>query len=209
MVDFIYKYPKTPHLPWSPNLQNDDRRIESLESLLGQEVIVTEKMDGENTNMYNDHIHARSPMPLVSHPSRNRIKELHDRIKRDIPHGWRICGENCYAKHSIHYENLPGYFLVFGIWNKEICLSWDDTIEWCQLLNLPTVPVLWTGTFTEKQIKQFDTNNAHTEGYVVRVARSFTFNEFPKVCAKYVRTNHVQTSKHWMLQPIIENTLET
>jgi hypothetical protein len=42
------KYPSTPHLPFSPGMQRDDTRISSLNSLEGREVIITEKMDGEN-----------------------------------------------------------------------------------------------------------------------------------------------------------------
>jgi hypothetical protein len=43
----LTKYPRTYHLPFSPGLQNDDRVIETLGGLIGQEVIVTEKMYGE------------------------------------------------------------------------------------------------------------------------------------------------------------------
>jgi hypothetical protein len=42
MSDLV-KYPRTMHLPWSPGLQNDDRVIESLDGLIGQEVVVTDK----------------------------------------------------------------------------------------------------------------------------------------------------------------------
>lgn len=42
------KYPSTPHLPFSQGLQRDDTRITTLDYLNGREVVVTEKMDGEN-----------------------------------------------------------------------------------------------------------------------------------------------------------------
>ncbi len=41
------KYPRTFHLPWSPGLTKDDKRIENLDGFIGREVVVTEKMDGE------------------------------------------------------------------------------------------------------------------------------------------------------------------
>lgn len=44
----FYKYPSTPHLPFSQGLQRDDTRITTLDYLNGREVVVTEKMDGEN-----------------------------------------------------------------------------------------------------------------------------------------------------------------
>ena len=52
------KYPRTYHVPWSPGLQNDDRMMESTERWTGMEVVITEKVDGENTTLYND-VHAR------------------------------------------------------------------------------------------------------------------------------------------------------
>ena len=53
------KYPRTYHLPWS-SPSSDDRVASSLNHFVGQEVVVTEKLDGENTSLYNDYVHARS-----------------------------------------------------------------------------------------------------------------------------------------------------
>ena len=66
------KYPSTPHLPFSQGLQRDDTRIQSLNSFEGREIVVTEKLDGENTSMYADHIHARS-IDSRHHPSRDWV----------------------------------------------------------------------------------------------------------------------------------------
>lgn len=207
-ISTVVKYPKTMHLPWSENLQNDDRRIENLDGLIGQEVVITEKMDGENTSLYRDYIHARSPSPIAPHPSRSRIKQLHERIRSDIPQGWRFVGENCFAQHSIHYANLPGYFLLFGLWKGDNCASWSETKDWAQLLGLPIVPELWSGIFTkELEWKISSLDYVQTEGYVVRVVREFRYSEFQRVVGKFVRKNHVRTSKHWMTQPIVENLL--
>jgi hypothetical protein len=54
------KYPRTPHLPWSPGIGDDDRILDDLSSLQGEPVIITVKMDGENTTLARDYIHARS-----------------------------------------------------------------------------------------------------------------------------------------------------
>jgi len=42
-----YKYPRTAHLPWSPGADDDDIIIDTVDSFVGKEVVVTEKMDGE------------------------------------------------------------------------------------------------------------------------------------------------------------------
>ena len=43
------KYPRTHHLPWSEGMHDDDRMLSSTKVFENQRVIVTEKMDGENT----------------------------------------------------------------------------------------------------------------------------------------------------------------
>jgi hypothetical protein len=43
------KYPRTPHLPWSESLDDDDFVIEDVDALFENEIVMTEKMDGENT----------------------------------------------------------------------------------------------------------------------------------------------------------------
>ena len=86
-------------------------------------------MDGENTSLYQNAYHARS-VESRGHPSRSRVKSFHAQIQGDIPSGWRICGENLYATHSIKYENLKSYFLGFSVWNEQnMCLSWEETTE--------------------------------------------------------------------------------
>jgi hypothetical protein len=136
-----FKYPRTWHLPWSPGATSDDVTLDSVACFSDRRVIVTEKMDGENTTLYRDHLHARS-LDSAHHPSRNWVKAMHGEIAHLIPDKWRVCGENLYARHSLGYDELPSYFLLFSIWSEaNICLSWDDTIEWAELLGLSTAPV--------------------------------------------------------------------
>lgn len=201
------KYPRTYHLPFSPGGTSDDKRLSSDSHFLGKEIIITEKRDGENTTMSRDYIHARS-LDSVDHPSRHWIKGLWSSIRFDIPENWRICGENLFAKHSIHYSNLTSYFEVFSIWDENNwCLSFDETKEWCQLLGLIHVPVLWQGTFDEEFIKNYKVDTERQEGYVIRLAGRFDFDDFGKSVAKWVRKAHVQTDEHWMYNKIIPNTL--
>lgn len=206
-----YKYPKTFHFPWSENLQNDDRLLPSLSGFEGQMVVATDKLDGENTTMYADYIHARS-LDSRNHPSRNLIKGIHAEIQHDIPVRWRVCGENMYAKHSIYYDRLPSYFFVFSIWtDKNVCLDWGSTKEWCQLLGLHTVPELYVGIWNEDVIKSLFTGKSQfgdqQEGYVVRTWNAFHFSEFQQHVAKFVRKGHIQTSENWMTQAIVPNKL--
>jgi hypothetical protein len=122
------KYARTYHLPWSPGMNRDDRMMEDVSVFEGQRVIIMEKTDGENTTMMRDIIHARS-LDTDSHPSRNLVKNLWGQIGYELPEDWRLCGENMYAKHAIHYTNengnaLNSLFLAFSMWNeKNMCLD--------------------------------------------------------------------------------------
>jgi hypothetical protein len=74
------KYPRTPHLPWSPGRTGDDILLDSIRHLERlQDVVVTEKRDGENTTLYRDYLHARS-LDSSSHVSRNWLKCFHAEI---------------------------------------------------------------------------------------------------------------------------------
>lgn len=207
------KYPRTYHLPWSPGMHDDDRMMKNTSLFDDKEVIVTEKMDGENTTMYCDHIHARS-INSGGHLSRDWVKNFWSQIKYDIPMEWSIRGENLYAAHSILYNELPTYFMGFSIWDdKNTCLSWDETAEWFALLGIESVPIIYRGIYNKQKIKsicsKYIGDCSTKEGYVIRLASSFPMSKFRFAVGKYVRTGHVLTTKHWMLgQPIVPNRLK-
>lgn len=206
------KYPRTKHLPFSEAVSEDDQVSKSVDNFYGRQVVVTEKLDGQNTTIYEDgYTHARS-IDGKSHPSQYWLKSFVPSFSFKIPKGYRLCGENVYAKHSIFYNKLTAYFYLFSIWteNNE-CLSWEDTIEWAEILGLETVPVLYRGTWDEDKIKTCWTGKSvfgeEQEGYVVRLTSSFKLDDFSISLSKMVRKGHVQTSKHWMNEEIVPNCL--
>jgi hypothetical protein len=202
------KYPRTYHLPWSLGMNEDDRQHTADSQWYGLEVVCTLKMDGENTTMYSDHIHARS-LDSLNHPSRNWVKNYWSGLAHDIPEHWRICGENLYASHSIHYDTLSSYFLGFSAWDKfNTCLGWDETLEWFGLLGIRSVLQLYRGIYDSKKIQAIKLDFAADEGYVLRPTGRFHYSQFRHLVGKFVRPNHVQTTKHWMQgQPIVRNGL--
>lgn len=202
------KYPRTFHLPWSEGRTDDDKTLRNCDAFSGKEVVVTEKRDGENTTLYRDGLHARS-IDSRHHPSRDWVKGLQGRIGYQIPPGWRVCGENLYARHSVPYTDLKTYFEAFSVWDGSTCLSWDETVMFCEDLGLDVVPVLYTGTFSEAMLRELsesmDTESC--EGFVVRLRDEFEITDFKTSVAKWVRKNHVQTDGHWMYSEITPNTL--
>lgn len=206
------KYPRTYHLPFSTGRTNNDRVLSNYDNFIGKEVIVTVKMDGENTTGYQDsYIHARS-LENVGHPSRSWIKKFLSTKLYELPNDWRICGENMFAKHSIFYKNLKSYFYLFSVWDeRNWCLRWDETCAWAELLDIKIVPVLYRGIWNENLIKNLYrpvVDGQECEGFVVRVAEGFHYSDFRQCVAKYVRANHVQTNQHWIQGPLIKNELD-
>lgn len=206
----LWKYPKTPHLSFSPGKASDDITLSTHHNLEGKEVVLTTKKDGENTTLYPDYYHARSTTSTY-HPSQSWLKAFHASIKHKIPEGYRLCGENLYAVHSIRYINLESYFLLFSVWEGSTCLSWDNTLWIAKELGLITVPVLWKSPFlfNESVIKNLakELDTTVEEGFVVRTTESFEYAHFDKHVAKWVRPNHVQTDEHWKSKTVEKNLL--
>ena len=70
------KYPRTLHIPSSPGATSDDKMLTAsqyVEFFQGRNIQITEKMDGENTTLYSDYLHARS-LDSRHHPSRDWVK---------------------------------------------------------------------------------------------------------------------------------------
>ncbi|MFD1733150.1 RNA ligase family protein [Deinococcus malanensis] len=173
----------------------------------GREVVITEKLDGENTTLYRDGMHARSLDPRP-HPSRDWVKGLQGRIGYRLPAGWRVCGENLFARHSLAYDSLESYFYLFSIWDDtNSCLSWNETCQWAAELGIPTPPELYRGPWHEPTVRQLKVDDQQMEGYVVRTVDGFVFGDFQKCVAKWVRSGHVQTGDHWLHQAVVPNRL--
>ena len=203
-IKMYIKYPRTYHLPYSLTLSSDDKRLESDEQFKDMTVYCTEKMDGENTTVYsNGYIHARS-LDGNKHPWQSWLKGYIQTWYKDIPKGWRVCGENLYPQHSIHYTfpNETFFFQVFGIYNeRNERLSYQDMIDWCSMLDIHFVPVFYIGKYDKylilQKFNELKSGNINeTEGFVVSNINSFRYEDFNKNTGKYVRAGHVQTDAH-------------
>lgn len=214
------KYNRTPHLPWSPGGTSDDKIAKDVSSLLRRKVIITEKIDGSNCSLEADGCFARTHAGPPTHASFDQLKALHASIKHNIPEKYQLFGEWCYALHSIPYDKLPSYFLMFGV--RELYSpegewqEWEVVKMWAKEIGVATVPELWSGfihdekelqRLTEDIAKQPSRFGKVREGVVIRVADSFLDGDFSKYVMKWVRPNHVQTSDHWKNQEIVRNQL--
>lgn len=192
------KYPSTPHLPFSRSRGEGDFELSDF-AFYGRECIVTEKMDGENTTLYNDYIHARS-IDSPTHPSRSWSRAFQGANGWKIPDGIRVTAENMYAEHSIRYENLESFLYGIAVIEDGMFWGWDDSVLMFEELGMPSVPVLWRGVATEDALSQIASglDTSAQEGFVVRTADAFAEADFARNVAKWVRPHHVQTDEHWL-----------
>lgn len=213
------KYNRTFHLPYSKGATNDDKIAFNVNSLLNIDIVITEKMDGSNCSLEHDGCFARSHASTPTHASFDALKALHATLKYKLPNNMQFFGEWLFAVHSIKYESLPSYFLLFNIrdLNNNKWLSWADIELWASKLDLYTVPVLFKGAVSnDKELKQLVEDLMATpsqcggikEGVVVRSSESFDDINFSSHIMKYVRENHVTTTKHWKNQIIVPNKLK-
>jgi hypothetical protein len=188
-------HPRTYHLPDSPGATADDQ-VQPDPSWLDGELVVTEKLDGGPLTFTRDTIYGRSPGTRTL-PWDRPAKALWAMTSHRIPDDWRVCGESMWARRSIAYADLPGVFIVFGIWDEtNTLLGWDDTVDWARRLELPVVPVLYRGgSLTEARAAWAAQRTPDdSEGFVVRAAGRIPAAEFPHLVLQWKRPDHVRSA---------------
>ena len=201
------KYNRTYHFPFSPGATNDDRIADSMSNLIRQEIVITEKLDGENCGMTDDGVYARSHAAFTTSPWSREVRALHKLIVEDeLGDGVYLFGENMEGIHSIEYTNLTSYFYIFGMRDNNIWVPWEKVEEYSYLFDIPTVPVLFKGivnsekelkSLVEKLSKEPSELGGVREGIVARVAGMFHNDDFSTNVLKWVRKDHVTTDEHW------------
>lgn len=155
----LYKYPRTPHLTGS-RLQpgDEDLRVDSLDHLRGQHLVVEEKLDGANSAisfgedgrlLLQSRGHFLDGGPRAKHFG--LMKAWASSVQSDL---WEtlgsryvMYGEWLYAKHTIFYDALPHYFFEFDVYDKE-SRQFLSTVARREMLNDAPVfsaPVLFSG----------------------------------------------------------------
>ena len=203
------RFPRTFHLPWSEEKSDNDKVLSNVDHLLNCYLSISIKMDGSNVGLSREHLSSRGG-DIPKHESFDLLKQKYSLIKYEIPEDFIFYGEWLYAVHSIEYNDLDDYLMIFAIFDRSqhVWLSVKDVIEYSQLIGFQTVPFIKHNLFykTEEDFKNGIVNIARNtinkghEGIVVR--KSGYFNKYYGAVAKYVRESHVQTDEHWSNKPI-------
>jgi len=211
------KYGRTYHFPFSPGTTSDDRinyeywsDIQHIAS-----IVVTEKLDGENTCLNQFGVFARSHAAPTNHPWAAYLKQRWELIKNDLG-DLEIFGENLYAIHSIEYQHLEQHFFVFAVRERDKWLSWEEVKFYATLLDFQVVPEI-TQLNAPFEQNEFESaileiiqkesafgsidvqteQNCSMEGVVCRNTADYDVNNFRNNVFKYVRKGHVKTDEHW------------
>ncbi|MDR6241287.1 RNA ligase family protein [Aureibacter tunicatorum] len=136
------KYPRSLHAQISKGTTSDDRfmpngYVEAFSKM--KNIVMTEKLDGQNNCISEKGVFARSHAQVSRHPWDKPLIERWNLIKGDLQ-DLEIFGENMYGTHSIVYEGLESYFYVFAVRNKDKWLSWDEVKFIAECFDFPTVP---------------------------------------------------------------------
>ncbi|CAM9714745.1 unnamed protein product [Ectocarpus fasciculatus] len=127
----MLKFPRTRHVVNMGAASRDDLVMDDREVLvvfLNHEVFVEEKIDGANMgiSIRNNKLCAQNRSHFVTSAYHSQFKLLDKWLSKHADDLWRILdsdryilyGEWVYAKHSIHYQQLPDWFVAFDMYDK-------------------------------------------------------------------------------------------
>lgn len=229
MTDF-FRFPHTPHIAWlAQGAPRDDKVLSPQEAaeLLSGEVVVEEKLDGANLGFSlspegelraqnrGQYLHAplagqfaRLPDWLALHADK-----LHAELAQPTQSNLMLFGEWCAARHSLDYDHLPDWFLLFDVYDRTQGRFWSASRRnaLAATLGLATVPQLLQEQCTLQRLKDL-LSNQHSqfrqgtlEGVVIRRESA----DWCEARAKLVRPDFTQTiAEHWSRRRIEWNRLD-
>ena len=224
-VEDFFRFPHTPHIAWlGEGSPRDDKVLspDEAEALLMTEVVVEEKLDGANMGIsvdQNGKLRSQNRGQYLAEPYSGQFKKLTawlapraDDLKSILEGNLILFGEWCAARHSVDYESLPDWFLVFDVYDRLAIRFWSTTRrnDLAALLGLPVVPELFSGKTTLADLKsrvmaessRFRTGTL--EGVVIRLESA----EWLENRAKLVRPGFTQAiGEHWQRRAIEWNRL--
>jgi hypothetical protein len=203
------KYPRTAHWPWSETIHSDDNTSDCSERFIKTPVIITEKLDGGNTCLFDGQVYARSTDAPASDGWFAMVKK-HQVWKTVGNTDYIYYGEGLYGIHSVEYDPLAenSTYFLFAVREAAtgVFLSWEEVELHAEELGVLTVPVVFSGEFAsveeltaflKTERKSPSALGPEKEGFVIRRPNSFHATDFLQNVVKFVRAHHVQTDQHW------------
>lgn len=219
MSDF-FRFPHTPHIDWlGEGMPRDDKVLDEAEiaSLLAQPLRVEEKLDGANLGLSirdNGELRAQNRGQYLLEPFAGQFSRLNswlaqhryalaDHLSSDVI----VFGEWCAARHSLDYDNLPDWFVVFDVYDRSAQKFWSCARRnaLAETLGLAVVPTLYEGTATVDELKNLlsSASSQYREGTPEGIVMRQDSAQWCEARAKLVRADFAQSiEEHWRSRAI-------
>lgn len=219
MTEF-FRFPNTPHLAWlGQGSPRDDKVLSATEAdeLLSDIVRVEEKLDGANLGISigpDGALRAQNRGQYLVEPYSGQFSRLAGWLGM---HEWQwrehvsanliLFGEWCTARHSLDYNSLPDWFVLFDVYDSDQRRFWSDARRnaLAESLSLAVVPTLYRGKTDIKQLTSLvNTASSHyrdgpLEGVVIRKESA----DWCEARAKLVKAEFTQAiMDHWSRRTI-------
>jgi ATP-dependent RNA circularization protein (DNA/RNA ligase family) len=226
IISDFFRFPHTPHLAWlGEGIPRDDKVLSPVEaeSFLAYEVIVEEKLDGANMGISfspEGEVRVQNRGQYLQLPMRGQFEKLHGWLRTRVDLLFDVLGEDlilfgewCAARHSIGYERLPDWFVVFDLYDRKSQKFWSTNRRnnVAAQLDSPVVPRLLHGQISLKSLKEFvqAQPSAFREGPLEGVVVRRESADWLESRAKLVRPDFVQAiAEHWSHRRIEWNKLD-
>lgn len=228
----IIKFPRTHHIFGleGTGVSRDDLVLDEAEikKYLNCLLILEEKVDGANLgiSINEDYqIVFQNRSHYVTYTTSTQFKGLKqweqshsgELFQLLEPNRHILYGEWCYAKHSIHYTNLPNYFIAFDIFDKKEnkFISRKRLVNLLKNTTIPVVPIIDKKIFTtikeikEELIEYLNTKSRYRDGPVEGIYIRKNVDGFLERRCKIVRPDFIQgIEEHWMKSGLVRNTIK-
>ncbi len=221
----FFRFPHTPHLTWlGAREPRDDKVLTHLEvrALLAEPIRVEEKLDGANLGLSIDlsgEFRFQNRGQYLHRPHHGQFARLDDWLaaKADsifdaLSPSMLVFGEWCAARHSLDYQRLPDWWLVFDVYDKAAGRFWsaDRRDAWAADHGLVTVATLKQGRFTQQELVEMVDSlpSQYREGALEGIVVRSDDARWNNARAKLVRADFVQSmGQHWRNRRIDWNRL--
>lgn len=222
----FFRFPHTPHLAWlGPSAPRDDKVLPADEAteMLAGEVVVEEKLDGANLGIslgQDGTLRFQNRGHYLTPPYAGQFQWLgtwtarhQDKLRGALKEHQIVFGEWCAARHSVKYDRLPDWFIMFDVFDRR-----DDKFASTRRRNalaaqvgLAVVSTHIRGRTTIAELKSRllqETSRYRggpVEGYVIRRESA----DWLTTRAKLVHPDFVQSiGEHWRRRRIEWNRLD-
>lgn len=216
----FFRFPHTPHLAWlGEDTPRDDKVLSAAEvnHYLAQVVVLEEKVDGANLGFSvgsDGSVRAQNRGQYLGRPFTGQFARLNgwlaaheESLINALSGSLMLFGEWVAAVHSLEYRDLPDYFLVFDVYDKEVQRFWSTTRrnELVSRLGLQHVHQIGIGQYRLDSLQQMliSSQSVYRVGACEGIYVRYEDREWLIARAKLVHPDFVQSiGKHWRSRPL-------